>query len=446
VCFEQAARVSRFLAVGVALTGALIALDLRAAPGSIQDAERQLEQLQARELIELKLPGPNWPAPNPDEEKRMAEEYVRSMVRAWNLSAVEESQLRARVMARLQASLLVRPPTRYENPVTYRLVRRWVGIIEETAKSNFDAEQLRQINRIVFGTLQSAEVNAAHIPTPAGDSLIVFNAGWFPFAELMSRAVAMAMPLYLAQDERLPGGRWQALSTEEGEVRRHLAQNEQILNRFFQPLFSYLTTGRLDSGIAPHFFDPVDEPREGVANMYYDAMGLFVVAHEFGHAVQNSALKIPTVSKSGGRGWDEIRYNWEQEFQADNLGVVLSYLALERRPQNLAAILASVSFFLKSIDLVRRGASLIATGRENVVNISTHPPPTARLQSIRLKLREFLRERQGVGYSENAWEQAVTDAARLERVMDILWERTSPWLLDARKRGATVAPAFNQKD
>ncbi len=446
MCFEQAARVSRFLAVGVALTGALIALDLRAAPGSIQDAERQLEQLQARELIELKLPGPNWPAPNPDEEKRMAEEYVRSMVRAWNLSAVEESQLRARVMARLQASLLVRPPTRYENPVTYRLVRRWVGIIEETAKSNFDAEQLRQINRIVFGTLQSAEVNAAHIPTPAGDSLIVFNAGWFPFAELMSRAVAMAMPLYLAQDERLPGGRWQALSTEEGEVRRHLAQNEQILNRFFQPLFSYLTTGRLDSGIAPHFFDPVDEPREGVANMYYDAMGLFVVAHEFGHAVQNSALKIPTVSKSGGRGWDEIRYNWEQEFQADNLGVVLSYLALERRPQNLAAILASVSFFLKSIDLVRRGASLIATGRENVVNISTHPPPTARLQSIRLKLREFLRERQGVGYSENAWEQAVTDAARLERVMDILWERTSPWLLDARKRGATVAPAFNQKD
>jgi hypothetical protein len=425
------------------LAGGTVASGANTTTGSIQDLERELEKHQAREYRRLNLAEPKWPVANPEEERKQAEQYVQRTARAWNLNMQQEAQLREKVMARLAAVEKLRPPTRYENPATYRLIRRWAGIIEDTARSNFDPGEVAQIRRIVFGTSPAAEVNAMHFPATTGGSLVLFNSGWFAFADLMSRALVLGMPTYLAQDKRLAGGTWHALSTQEAEVRKHLAQNQQILLRFYQPIYGYLTSGRGDAA-PPFFFDALDEPREGAAAMYFDAMGIFVIAHEFGHAVQHS-IKIPTISQRGIEDENRRRFTWEQEVQADNVGVVLGYLALERRPRNLPAILSGISFFLKCTELMERGASIIATGQENALVLSSHPPAAMRRQLMHLKLREFLRQHKGASYSDKEWEEAVADATGLERVMEIMWERTRPWFVDANRRGEKLSNNFIRK-
>ena len=298
-------------------------------------------------------------------------------------------------------------------------------------KAHFDKDEIAAISKLTVGTLPAADVNAMYSPVPGSDEhLVLFQAGFFPFADALTRAVVAAMPVYWERNAQLPAGKWRALSTDEREVRRYLAQHEEIPLRFHQAIYTYLTTGRTDM-IPPFHLDALDPTREAAATVYFDAMGIFAMAHEYGHAVQR-ALPSP----SGG----QVRVDWRQEAEADNVGAVVTLLALQSGPRDLPAVLSATSFLLKSFDLVERGAAILAVGQEGPPRLTDHPPAAMRRAAIQVRLRSFLQQEQN--FSDKDWADATAQAAGIERVMDILWEKTRPLLVEAHGRGERPAPIF----
>lgn len=119
-----------------------------------------------------------------------------------------------------------------------------------------------------------------------------------------------------------------------------------------------------------------------------EAMNLFVLGHEYGHHIAKHSL-----GGQIGAEWDDSISMHHNELEADLLATILSTSAgqLTDRPNYCALTGLGAVVILTVLDCIRKGESILKTGRADIGNESqTHPPLEKRLEIIRDYITHFI--------------------------------------------------------
>ncbi|MFF3762557.1 hypothetical protein ACFYYR_00445 [Streptomyces sp. NPDC001922] len=274
--------------------------------------------------------------------------------------------------------------------------------------------------RPTLGTLVTGEINAVTLLVPGSDAhLVVFEDQLLNFANLFSKAVALAMPFEGGDDGML------RFSVDMDEVHRHLRESPEALERFREVVFAYLLHG--EPGSAPQYF--ASPQVSGLASILRNGLELFVLGHEYGH-VLDGHLADGTASRRllGTSGPDvaEATWSWEKEHIADLIGWNLSMSAMNEQRYDLALSHAGVELFFSAYEVLNRALSLLMRGTDTVGTSTTHPPASDRRELLRINLQQSVPEHA---------ESAIGLANGIQEIVDTMWKSTAPLVLEMHRGG-----------
>jgi hypothetical protein len=214
--------------------------------------------------------------------------------------------------------------------------------------------------------------------------LVLFESQFVVFATLMAKAVTGAA-------DRLP----------------------TAPRLFTDVLVAYATAGR-PGAVGP--FLPVAD--RGSSASLASAMFLFMIAHEYAHAVLGhvgEARRRPGLLSED----DDTRtlvYSWRHVLDADVIGVRLAVEAAARDGVELATVLRGADLLLSSLEVMDRAVALLHAGDETALQLGPHPPGSMR----RTSLRRLVPQMAGI-QSRDAVSAAVAAAERQARDVEELW-------------------------
>ncbi|MFF7777235.1 hypothetical protein ACFZCG_22755 [Streptomyces tanashiensis] len=275
--------------------------------------------------------------------------------------------------------------------------------------------------RPVLGMLATGEINAVTLLAPDSQAhLVVFENELFNFANLFSKAVALAMPYEGSAAEGV------TFSTDIDRVRRHLRDSPEAVHRFRDVVLAYLLHGR-PSRARPYIPSQIVR---GMGSILRDGMELFVLGHEYGHVMEEHVADRRTPRRMLGTGdadVTEVAWMWEQEGVADLIGWDLCLMAMG---DGLGPSLphAGVELFFSAGEVLERAVLLLMTGGDDPrPGPSTHPPTGLRRHIV----REHAKQRLG----EDAAPPLQLGAA-IHEIVEVLWEQTAPVIAELHRQGA----------
>jgi hypothetical protein len=366
------------------------------------------------------------PSGSQDEPNILFNDQVANAILEKNpyLSPEERAKLKVKLAKYWESEVSnLKPPTRYEHPAQYWLMIRLAQEIEEAAS-------LYPIPLPILpaiGTLPTGRVNAMAIAIPKNDEyLVVFESELFTFALLLSKVVAQAVPFQGIDSGRLK------FTTDISSVERCLAENPVIVGRFRELMFAYLLTGHPSS--APPYI--LEEPYLTLSAILRDSMELFVMGHEYGHIIRGHLLgQKESASLLGEENVDEITRSWEQELEADAVGLQLLIPAMqEKRRMDLSLSYWGADLFFSCSDILERGISILLKGQPGYRRVGSHPFAELRRKSLRNIL--------GRSIPENASQGPIKLGMIVEKIMELLWNRIEVTIYELHKRGASLAPIW----
>ncbi|MEF9886022.1 hypothetical protein [Streptomyces sp. P9-A4] len=277
------------------------------------------------------------------------------------------------------------------------------------------------VPRPVLGMMATGEINAVTLLAPDSRThLVVFEDELLNFANLFSKAVALAMPHERAEDGRI------AFSVDIDKVRRHVRESPEAVRRFREVVLAYLLEGR--PGRAPQYFAP-----EGISNMgaiLREGMELFVLGHEYGHVMAEHVADRKSRRRMLGTAEGEVTevgWKWEQEVVADLLGWNLSLGAMSGE-YGAALPHAGVELFFSACEVLERAVPLLVTGANAPRRESpTHPPAALRRDLVRTHAQARL---------EDDAAPLLELGTAIKEIVDVLWEQTAPVIVDLHRQGA----------
>jgi hypothetical protein len=310
-------------------------------------------------------------------------------------------------------------PTVYEDPAQYYILLNLFEKIEMSAEeisSNLP-------RRPVVGTLPSGEVNAMAIKVPDSDDfLLVFEDQIFTFANLIAKVVAQSIPFEI-KDNVI------SFSMGKEEVNNYFKNNSIAFERFKELIYAYLFYG--EPTAAPQYF------LEGIpmhlADRLRTSLELFIVGHEYSHIILGHVQESKTmVNKAKRIEFNEIIFNWDQEFSADVLGLRLMLgCMLKEGSINLPSFVGADLFF-GSLDVIEKSISILKTGSVTNTIHRTHPPTLLRREILRKSINEiFGNSKDGIKMAKGVLMYAET----LEYILNLLWDSITPFLYSAYKKG-----------
>lgn len=311
-------------------------------------------------------------------------------------------------------------PTIYEDRGLYTILFNFIEEIELAAKDlSFDLPM-----RPLTGTLPSGKVNAMAIKVPDNNEFIlVFERELFTFANLIAKIVAQSVPL----TEEDNGGL--GFSVRKEEVNNYLKSHQEVSNRFNELILAYILHG-LPSAAPPYL---LDKNPMVLTNVFRNSLELFVVGHEYSHIllghVQNGRMMMNNIQDLE---VNEIIFNWENEHQADMLGLILMLNCMKKRGFDLAISYAGADIFFSSVDIIEKSVSILKTGSEINIRNHTHPPSSQRREFLRLSLDVFIGKSEA---GKKAVKYAVNLAELFEYILKLHWDNITPLLYDAYKNG-----------
>jgi len=327
----------------------------------------------------------------------------------------------------------IRKATRFEEPNWHLLLQTLVARIDRQVVRSRKLDTLPDLP--IAGLINTGCVNARTIRVPnSGDHLILVEEEIFTFLLLLSRAVAMAMPVKKAGQDK---DRWLAYSTTTDEIRAHLRVRPDAVKRFGDAVLAYSITGR-SSHAEPCITESQSSPFAARLNM---ASMSFVIAHEYLHVLAGH-LKDSQHEKSSAERDDIGPTVWSmlQEAQADHEGIVLVFEALKEaggdnlefaiqggRYLHLEPYLAywGADLFLYCNEIMIKATALLRTGSEQ----GMHEHERYQYELLRigrealdagflLKIREI--------YGDDNWKIASKRFHTIRDVVSELWRRTIP--------------------
>lgn len=297
-------------------------------------------------------------------------------------------------------------PTAYENPEWYALL---VGFYDSLAVSAAEMN-LKITHKPLLGTLATGRVNGMAVgldDTPT--RIILLEHGLFGFANLMCKAVASAFPMLPdAGDGRL------GFSTDTAEVARKLDADDAPVERFFDALCSYVVRGN------PHAAEAYAAPPrvDRLVSTLRASMEMFIVGHEIGHVALGhlDGRRAPEAITADLEA-QTVRTNWQQEFEADAIGLLLMVRTMIREHGlDVAMSYWGAHLFFGCVEIVERTVSLLATGEPATWRGSSHPPTQQRQAMLQQVLERHVD-------AEDAVRGAVSLAGVLDEVLAQFWAR-----------------------
>ncbi|MEU7963547.1 hypothetical protein AB0D09_08790 [Streptomyces sp. NPDC049097] len=343
----------------------------------------------------------------------------RMLLREFAERLLPEEQLDAETKDALKLRQYWPPCGPEESYSGYSIIHGLADRIERYIPNSF--------TRPVLGMLETGEINAVTLLAPDMlTHLVVFESGLADFANLFSKAVALAMPFGDFGKGKI------GFSVNLDNVRRHLADSPDAIRRFREVVLAYLLKG--EPGQAPQYFAP--HPIDMQASMLRDGLELFVLGHEYGHVLANHLADSHNPRRLLGTALGElteVTWKWEQEHEADLLGWLLCAQVMNEK-YVLPFSHACVELFFSACEVLERALSLLVMGRNDLRHASpTHPPISSRRDVV----RGFLRER-----VKGEVESAIILGTAIHNIVDILWEHTAPVVLDLHQGGAQPAPRW----
>jgi hypothetical protein len=324
-------------------------------------------------------------------------------------------------MARLHAQGKTETISQYESPLLISLLAGLANEMEEAAQRHgFDLPE-----RPLFATLPTGRIETTVIAVKdTNEHLVLFESEFFMFAHTVSQAVAEVLPYTENED----GG--VTFSPNPGEVVAHVERRPEITRRFGELVLSYLKTGQ--PGLAPW---RVQDRIPGVlADCLRGSVEMFALGHEYGHLLKGHLGTRSPMLRLGGTGSgtgeddpEEILYGQAQEIEADIEGLQLM-LPARQRHWGLALSYAGADLYFTMIDVFHRAVSLLRYGEEGKTSYTTHPAPADRREILRFALAKSAPDDRG--------ETALGLAKNIEAIVEMLWSRLQPGLLDAHRAGA----------
>lgn len=303
--------------------------------------------------------------------------------------------------------------------------------IEKTATARIEGMDLGP-RRPLIGHLQTGQLNAVSIrvPGPSGAYLVVFEDQMMRFARELSQAVVWVLP----QGPADAMGKTN-FTIDTPSVIERIKADPTVAARFADIVVTYAVTGSLNQ-TGQHAFLPPGYSR--FAHLLDHSLEYFVLGHEYahilwGHLDTTAAYKgVLPVTEA-----EALAYSWQQELEADWLGMVLSINAgIEHEQWDVFGGFSGIGLFFDALEVMDRAVALLQTGDENARQLGSHPPSDMRKQ----RLRDFLPE---LGGGESAIAERVRIALKFDEVQGeiirLLWERTRPILLERRRNGVPAA-------
>jgi hypothetical protein len=344
---------------------------------------------------------------------------------------------RTRLAERNKALGEIRLPTPYEDPFSYQVIRIAATQIDAAVKEFQKADsslpdKALTVPEIVFGTLPTGEVDAStELVNPRDDQsqhvyLVIFETGFFKFAQAFSDIVARAIPT--SKD-----GKFQVMDLNRTAVEKHLDVHPEIVADFEALMRAYLIQG--GPYVSATYRTPeLPEPYATLSGFLYRSALVFALGHEYGHVMfSENDLTVNT----------RLPMGWSEEYFADGWGVTLSMLTAGRNT-NLEMTIFGARFFLSCFDMIERGISVVSTGQDSYRAKTRHPPAEKRKEKIPRYVLSTLRRLWNIEPdSPEKFDRMLGSTANIDIVLGTLWERIEPDLLKLHNQGARLAPSWS---
>jgi hypothetical protein len=341
------------------------------------------------------------------------------------LSSEEMNQARGYFSDWLEKYYKASLPTPYEDPSLYPMLLEMADTLEASVNARSPLLQSYPL----IGTVPSGLINAKAVILPkTNDYLILFEQGLFRFVGHMAKLVSEALPP-LAR----AGTSWKF--TQPINPYSILENNTRIANRFAEVLYAYVVLG-----------DPMQVEEYSLATGNKATYGMllrcsefFILGHEYSHIILKHltrAKRMPT--DFGGELAEEIQRNWQDEYDADQVGVSIMGSVMRDTHVDLDLSYWGAEFFFVAMEILDKCISLLATGAEAGDEVSpSHPPFAERRSNLRKVIRDAVSDTGEV-------DRAVTLAQNVGMILTLLWEKTKAKVALDYTRGIRPSPLWHR--
>lgn len=266
--------------------------------------------------------------------------------------------------------------SQYENPYYYKYFEDIISSIHRIKNQFMDCVEQ---DMPLFGTVEF-DLFYAQIRCPDSTMplIILFYSGIIQFAHNITNVLTKAFPIQIMDGEKI------TFSMEPEKMQDCIDNNKWIEKRFTDIILSVYFYGNVD-------MCDVSQPENDFlyrqfSNALADSFLTFIVAHEcahyyLGHLGETAVKGVVTVGKIQ---YENLIPNWEQEFDADYIGALLTIPVLLERKMDIQVILGGLYVAMWTISIIE--SLRIKNGKGE----TTHPPAKDRLLHIKKKLQVIM--------------------------------------------------------
>jgi hypothetical protein len=269
--------------------------------------------------------------------------------------------------------------------------------------------------------------------------LVLFEDQMPFFIEQFGSMVARAMPRHRPADTTGRVG----FKLSIPDVTEWIGTHPEIAGLFADIVATYTVRGRLKPDFHVDHETPPDHAR--FARVLQTSIRYFILSHEYAHILLGH---LDTAAPRKGilpvTDAEALKYSWEQELEADSIGMMLSLNAcIDYAKLDHPTAFMGIGLYLDALDVMDRAVALLETGDENLRQIGSHPPAAQRKRGVRRSLSMMVEAGEGdPSYPAEAMRSALEMEQIQGEIIRLLWERTRPVLLDLRRRGTRASPTW----
>ena len=396
--------------------------EVRHARRASEEAQGYLDQLRAEHQARLGTRLGTLPAPVDEANQNYLVDYL--LGKMFSPEQLDQyPQLRARAKRQLASVVQNR-----DGALSEELGRKQENI-EKSAARRITGGDLSHLRPLV-GYLETGQLNAVtmRVPGRSGAYLVTFEDQLWEFAGKLSKAVAWAIPY---------DGETFEMSVDA--VTERIKANPDVVAYFAAIVVTYAVTGSLNQTDDPqpmrlgyHFF---------ADKILSNSLHYFVLGHEYAHILHGHLETTATRKGAWATEAEALAYSWQQELDADRLGMMMAinaYIEYEEVfvYRDISGGFSGIALFFGALDVMDRAVALLETGDENARQLGSHPPSDMRMQHLRGHLPKLGGDQPaGVKMVQEALKRAEIQ----QEIIRLLWEWTRPLLLGLHRRGVPAA-------
>jgi len=277
----------------------------------------------------------------------------------------------------------IKVPTCFEDPVIYYMIQGNVQAIERARK----ALHLNLTHPPKYGSLPTSEVNAkTYFDADTGERIIGFNNELFRFADVLTQLSVATIPV-----ENLSNLEKVAAATPTEIMTEFFVHPEWQTNAIAAVLgFLHVPAPSLLA-----FLGEYDKSYDQFVIPLVGGMDTFVVGHEYGHVIrghQPGIRQTPAAANAGNASPEAIApvasWTWQQELEADGIGVELTAQAMRIEAKRNYPASAQWLYALRGALLFMKCLEIIDEAEFIKDHNDIPPEPTVEQRSLMRKFAD----------------------------------------------------------